>query len=270
MRPRYTWLIAPLLGLVPTLAIAQAADPALARGHLAFDDRRPRLVVKLAPDCPPGTTVTRDGFGLGPMEFNVPIPVEVGPHVIMARGGGFQRRYDLFIAEGETKDVVVTPVGGEPLAMIAPTPFGSTMPPPAWPYGSAPIGWSASSQTSHDSPGRSQRFAGLGLIGVGAVGFVIGTIFGTKVLSKNDEIDSICPTGQPCAPQSVIEYNSAAAEAKIDRAVSLLSFGVGAVFVGTGAVLVLTAPRRQTPGMAVWVMPAVGSSMPGAALGGIW
>jgi hypothetical protein len=268
MRPRHIWLTAPLLGLVPTIAIAQTPD-ALARGQLAFE-RVPRLVVKLAPDCPPGTMVARDGIDLGPTEFNSPIPVDVGPHVIVARAGGFQRRYDLFVAEGETRDVVVTPLGREPLAMIAPTPFGSTMPAPAWPYGSAPAGWNASPQSSDDSPGRGQRIAGLGLIGVGAAGFVIGTIFGTKVLSKNDEIDSICPTGQPCPPPSVIDYNSVVAEAKIDRAVSFLSFGVGAVFVATGAVLVLTAPRRQNPGMAVWVMPAVASSAPGAALAGTW
>jgi hypothetical protein len=269
MRARHIWPIA-LLGLIPTVANAQTADPASSRGQPAFDRRQPRLVVKLAPDCPPGTTVARDGIDLQPAEFNAPIPVDIGPHVIVARGAGFQRRYDFFVAEGETKDVVVTPVGGEPLAIIAPAPFGSTMPPPVWPYGSAPAGWIASSQRSDDSPGVGQRIAGVGLIGVGAIGFVIGAVFGTKVLSKNDEIDSICPTGQPCPPQSVIDYNRAVAEAKIDRAVSLLSFGVGAVFVGTGAMLVLTAPRRQNPGMAVWVMPAVGSAAPGAALGGSW
>ena len=51
-------------------------------------------------------------------------------------------------------------------------------------------------------------------MGVGAVGLVVGTIFGLKVGEKNREIDSICPTGQPCPPQSVADYNSAVADAK--------------------------------------------------------
>jgi hypothetical protein len=107
------------------------------------------------------------------------------------------------------------------------------------------------------------------LIGVGAVGVVIGAVFGLSVPEKNRAIDAICPTGQPCPPQSMADYNNAVADAKIARAAAWIGFGVGAVFVGTGLALVLTAPQRAS-GTAIWLTPAFGSSGSGAALAGTW
>ena len=142
------------------------------------------------------------------------------------------------------------------------------LPPPSG--GTGYLGWGTAAPAGGSDPGIGPRIAGFGLMGVGAVGVAIGTIFGLKVSEKNSEIDSICPTGQPCPPQSVVAYNQAVADAKIDRAASLVSFGVAAVFVATGAVLVLTAPKRLASGMAVWVAPSIGGSQSGAALGGTW
>jgi hypothetical protein len=255
------------------LSQAQGLEPqrAIAEKRLqAIDKRLPKLIVRLAPDSPPGTTVARDGFDLGSISFNSPLLVDVGKHVIVARGGGLQRRFDISVSEGETKEVVVTPVGGEPIAVIAPSSAVARTPPAPPSSGSVPIGLSATSLPGDSSPGTGQRIAGFSLMGVGAVGLVIGTIFGLKVSGNNRDIDSICPTGQPCPPPSVAQYNSAVADAKINRAASLIGFGVGAVFIGTGTVLVLTAPNRPASGVAVWLTPAVGSSGSGAALGGTW
>ena len=255
------------------LSHSQGLEPqrAIAEQRLqAIDKRLPRLIVRLAPDAPPGTTVARDGIDLAPISFNSPLPTDVGRHVIVARGRGFQRSYEISIAEGETKEVVVTTVGGEPFAVIAPNPPGQRTPPPPPSGGTASVGLSAAPPPGDSSPGTGQRIAGFSLMGVGAVGLVVGTIFGLKVGEKNREIDSICPTGQPCPPQSVADYNSAVADAKINRASALIGFGVGAVFVGTGAVLVLTAPKRHASGTSVWLTPGLGSSGAGASLAGTW
>jgi hypothetical protein len=251
----------------------QGLEPerAIAEQHLqAIDKRLPRLIVRFAPDAPPSTIVARDGIDLGPIAFNSPLPTDVGKHLIVARGGGFQRSYEISIAEGETREVVVTPVGGEPLALTAPNPPGQRTPPPPYSDGTASVGLNTASPPGDSSPGTGQRIAGFGLMGAGAAGLVIGTIFGLKVGANNRDIDSICPTGEPCPPQSVAAYHGAVAEAKINRAAALVGFGVGAVFVGTGVVLVLTAPRRHASGTSVWVRPGLGSFGSGATIGGSW
>jgi hypothetical protein len=107
-------------------------------------------------------------------------------------------------------------------------------------------------------------------MGVGVAGVVVGIIFGTKVSENNRYIDSICPTGQPCPPQSVADYNNAVADAKINRAAAVTGFVAGAVFIGTGVVLVLTAPKRNTSGASVWLTPGLGISSAGGTLGGTW
>jgi hypothetical protein len=119
------------------------------------------------------------------------------------------------------------------------------------------------------SPGQGQRIAGFSLIGVGVVSVAVGAMFGMSVPAKNRDIDAICPTGQPCPPQSVADYNNAVADAKIARAAALVGFGVGAVFLGTGVALVLTAPQRAF-GTALWLTPALGNAGAGAAFGGNW
>ena len=118
-------------------------------------------------------------------------------------------------------------------------------------------------------PGNGQRIAGFSLVGVGAVAVGVGTAFGLSVSAKNRDIDAICPTGVPCSPASVAEYNTAVADAKIARAAALVGFGVGAIFVGTGIMLVLTAPQRAS-GAALWLTPTVGNAGMGASLGGTW
>ena len=119
------------------------------------------------------------------------------------------------------------------------------------------------------SPGNGQRIAGFSLMGIGVVSIAVGAVFGISVSAKNRDIDAICPTGQPCPPQSVADYNEAVADAKIARAAALVGFGVGAVFVGTGLALVLTAPKRAS-GTGLWLTPAIGNAGAGAALGGTW
>ena len=106
-------------------------------------------------------------------------------------------------------------------------------------------------------------------MGIGVVSLGVGALFGMSVPAKNRDIDAICPTGVPCPPQSVADYNEAVADAKIARAAALVGLGVGAVFVGTGLALVLTAPQRA-PGTGLWLTPTVGHAGAGAAFGGTW
>jgi hypothetical protein len=236
----------------------------------AIEKRLPKLVVKLAPDAPADTIVARDGVDLGSISLGSPLPIDVGRHTILARRGSSQRQYDVTIAEGETKEVIVTPMGGEGPTTVAPSATAPST--PAVPATSQALSLSptADSQPKDRSAPNGQLIAGFSLMGIGAVGLAVGTIFGLKVSRKNDEIDSTCPTGQPCPPDSVVDYNNAVTDAKIARAVSLVGFGVGAVFVGTGVTLALTAPKRQVPVSSVRLAPTIGGAGAGAILSGAW
>lgn len=258
------------------LARAQGLEPlkALAEQRLkSTEERMPKLLVKVGPDAPGDTTVTRDGMALGSVSLNSPLPIDVGKHVILARGGGFQRQYEVTIAEGETKELVVTPVGGQPLSAPA-SPLPARQP-------SAPASASSSrdsvvlsvqpeSRPSDRSSGSVQRFSGFSAIGVGVVGLAVGTVFGLTVSKKRDEIDATCPTGQPCSPDGVARYHDAVDSARNARTLSLIGFGAGAVLVGVGAALVLTAPKSHEPRTALWLRPAIGSAGAGVAIDGTW
>jgi hypothetical protein len=258
------------------LARAQGLDPlkAFAEQHLqAIEKRMPRLIVKLAPDAPTDTTVTRDGVSLGSVSLNSPLPIEVGAHVIIARGGGFQRQYEVTVAESETKELPVTPIGGEPVAKApapAPATTATTQKTATTTSGPVTVGVTEDLQTSDRPTRNGQRIAGFAAIGAGVVGLAVGTVFGLKVARKNDEIDATCPAPQPCPPDGVALYNSAVDDAKSARTLSIIGIGAGAALAAVGVTLVLTAPRSSSSGTGLWVAPAIANAGPGAAVGGTW
>jgi hypothetical protein len=257
------------------LAHMQGVEPlsALADQHLrTVEKRMPKLAVKLAPDAPADTTVTRDGVPLGAVSLNSPLPIDIGKHVLLARGGGFQRQYEVTLAEGQSVDLVVTPLGGERIAGSTEAPATSRPAPvaPVPPSSPVTLGTEPEPQQSDSSTKNTQRIAGFGAIGVGVVGLVVGTVFALKFSRKNDDLGGICPTGQKCSPDGVAQYNSTLDDVKTARTWSIIGFGAGAALTGVGAVLLLTAPKSQTSGTGLWLLPAVGTTGTGATLVSKW
>jgi hypothetical protein len=115
---------------------------------------------------------------------------------------------------------------------------------------------------------KTQRTAGYIVGGVGIVGLAVGTIFGFRVLSKNDDSESICPTGQLCSPRDQARYHQTVDDARSARTVALLGLGLGGAAVVTGAALVLTAPKDK-PAVVSFV-PTLGIGRVGASLQGAW
>jgi len=136
----------------------------------ALDARLPRLSVSLAPGTPPDAQVTRDGIALGAGSLGTALPVDPGPHVIVARAPGrAERRYPIEAAEGRTERVVVE--------LVAAPPEGSS----AAEAGPAP------------SPGLGPiRIAGIAIGGAGLV--LIGAAVGTGAVlpSKQHTVDQNC------------------------------------------------------------------------------
>jgi len=254
MQVRHALLAAPLVLFLPAKAAAQTSDPMAARGHFQqgfalneqgrCNEALPYFFESIRLDRQPNTLID-----LADCEEKI--------GKLDAASAHFSEARDLAYSQGL-----------EPQRAIAEQRLQAID--KRLPRFTASVGFSAAPPPGDAAPGTGQRIAGFGLMGAGAVGLAIGTIFGLKVSENNREIDSICPTGQPCPPQSVADYHSAVVDAKINRAAALIGFGVGAVFVGTGALLVLTAPKGDAPGTSVWLTPRLGSSGAGAAVGGTW
>jgi hypothetical protein len=239
----------------------------------SIEQRMPKLVIRVAPGAPRDTAVARDGIVLGAASLGTPLPIEGGKHVIVARGGGLQRDYEVTVGQSSTTEVVVTPIGGRAMtplvAPVQPHPAPTTQA-PASAIGAGSIGTDTTPPGSEKSNGNTQRIGGLVLIGTGVVGLAVGTVFGLKVRSKNEEIVATCPLPAPCPPEGIEQYYSAVSEAKAARTISYIGFGAGAAFVTAGVISLLTAPKARGATGSLWLQPAVGVGVAGAEVGGSW
>ena len=99
--------VARSLGLAPYEKVVQERLAALERNI-------PKLLIRVARDAPPGTSVTRDGIELSQVSLQIALPIDPGKHAVVARTPLLEREYEITLAEGETKEIEVTPVGGKP------------------------------------------------------------------------------------------------------------------------------------------------------------
>jgi hypothetical protein len=104
----------------------------------------------------------------------------------------------------------------------------------------------------------TQRALGLVSGGLGIVGIGLGAYFGAFALSAQNQEHADCPAAG-CAHhlQSVADYNTAGQ----DAVASTISFIAGGVFLATGVVLWLTAPRLK-------IVPTTTGKNVGFVLGG--
>jgi hypothetical protein len=112
------------------------------------------------------------------------------------------------------------------------------------------------------SPNR-RRTMGLVLGGAGAAGIVLGSIFGIVAKSTYDHAWSECgsdPRG--CTPQGVHDGQTAHEQATV----STVAFVAGALLLGGGAALYLTAPKGQS----VAVAPGVSLNGAGLRIKAVW
>lgn len=198
-------------------------------------------------DTTPGLVVTRDGVTLPPATLGREVPVDPGEHVIEASGKGkIAFRTTVSIAAGPGSDrIVIKPLANAPDE----TPAAGT-------------GGAASSRDAgvKTSDGSGQRTAGY-LVGAGGVVALIvaGTlqILTGSVRSKQEEAQAVLdkptttPTLQDGAPnptytdaQEKVSKNKSQADA---NQLGAIAVGVGGLaLIGTGLVLVLTAPSGKT------------------------
>jgi hypothetical protein len=231
--------------------------------------------------------VLRDDTELGRVSLGTPLPLDPGAHVIVARGGGLERKYDVTLAEREVKTIDVTPVGGAktatPVGVVA---AGATAPaatplapakvdPPAptdTPPTAAPTPAAATTSslakdespdvTNTSSRGSTQRTVAIVAGSVGVAGLAAGVVMGLVAKNSQNEAAARCPGGSCTDPSDVEQASSAQNLGNIATGV----FIAGAASLVAGGVLWFTAPSPGKVGL--FVTPTVGVSSGGIALFG--
>jgi hypothetical protein len=226
-----------------------------------------------------GLTVQRDGVSLGIAAWGTAVPVDPGSHTVTARAPG-RKPWDttVKVVDGVQPVQVTVPVlDVEPPASTAPAPgpTGATQP-ALKPTATQPAGAAQplvlSPPPAATTPGDSRPSSTQATIGyvVGAAGLVsaiVGTVFGVEAISKNDDSKRQCFTYTTCTPRGSQLRDDAFRAATI----STVGFGLAAVGVAGGIILIATAPKARTPGptaMALSVRPGMGASAAQMALEG--
>jgi hypothetical protein len=225
---------------------------ALARrdGAQAVEDlksRVPTLKVKVAAP-PDAVSITLDGEPVPAAELVAPRAVDPGTHHIVATGAsGGRAEQTIAVKEGESREVdleLVPPSGAhEPRVGAAP-------------QGVATSAADASRQAPDGSGNHFGPFAYAGF-GVGAAGFLVGTILAAATLSTASSID--CSTTS-CAQSSVDSAHSAR-----DLGIAaVVSYTIGGLGVAVGVTDLLIYKRGPTPpAQGISVHPWIGAGAAG-------
>ncbi|MCC6559034.1 MAG: tetratricopeptide repeat protein [Polyangiaceae bacterium] len=192
----------------------------------AIEEKVPRLVIT-AIDPPPGLVVLRDGVELGAATLGAAIPIDPGEHVITARAPGFEAWTVKYEASTGARGTIEVP-------RLAPLPA----PPPAAasaPAASAPPDRAAAPGAR--LPVLAIVAGGVGLAGIG-VGAVFGVLTGNQASAARDE----CPE-DVCNAKG----DELVARGETYAWVSNIGFGVGALGLVVGGVLLLTGSSGPEP-----------------------
>lgn len=186
--------------------IAQSASQKV----VELDRRIPRLVVRVAPDAPPGVQVRVDG---APTPSAGAVEADPGPHVVQATAEGaapFEKRVELAEAREETVEIS----------------FASTSPPPPPP------------------PGARRPFMGWVLVGVGGALIVAGGVTLAVREGNVSDLKSACPGGVcPASRRSELESTRDAAEMQGPLAGAF--FAAGVIAGAVGAYMLIRPPAQK-------------------------
>ena len=185
-----------------------------------------------------GFEVRRNGTVVQRAAWGSRIPVDPGKHTIEATSQGYQPWRSEIVVQGQASEVrVVIP----PLT-AAPAPKPTPVSAPAEPAQPAPTASQSSSV-----PWPAYALAGVGIVGIG-----VGSYFGLRAFSKNDEADKQCPGGT-CSDEGLELTDEAGTAADV----STVAFAVGAVALGAGATVWLVSGEEREVQTTRWT-PTVG------------
>ena len=238
---------------------AAALEPTLSR--LAIDVAQDARVAELEVLC--------DGVALGSASWGVAVPVDPGAHVIVARAPGkaaWTQTVEV-AAGGGTQRVTVPALANVNGAASASERAADRPPSP---------GASASERAADRPPSPvdrepshwgALRIAGLGAIGLGAAGLVVGTVYGLKRNSRQDDAKAHCldyPNG--CDASGLAANEDAASAGKI----AVAGFVAGGVLSAAGVVLLLIPLSNPDAHARAELAPLMGRRGGGLQVQGTW
>ncbi len=190
-----------------------------------LEKKLPRLQVTLGKGASDGAKVYRDEIELGPAGQGVPLPVDPGPHTVTVRmPGRFSKSTTISVGVGEQAMIDVQPGAVDPSAgTVAAKGSAKT------------IGWIVG--------------------GVGVVGIGTAAVTGMMLVGIKRTVSDNCDESKVCNQDGL----DAAANGKKLIVANAIGWGVGAVGLGVGAYLILSAPKAQP---AAVLAPSIG---PGSA-----
>jgi len=222
-------------------------DPRAKTARKKAGDLEPRLpklaIVVAAENHIAGLEVMRDGASVSAAMYGTEIPVDPGPHVILARAPGKVSSEQQFTAEeGLITKIEIPSLEAEktvpahaPWKREAPSPLATTK------AGGAP--W-------------VPLALGVGAAGVLSLG--VGAFFGLRAIDQNNASRAEC-SGSICSSEGAAMREEAFASARL----STIFVGVGAAAAVGGAAIYLLRPRNG-----VSLAPTVGSSFTGMVVEG--
>jgi hypothetical protein len=190
----------------------------------ALTPRIPRVVIKLEGAGAEDTTVSVDGVAVSAALIGESRVIDPGRHLVEARRGDQVAKVEVVLAEGETKDALLTLAPGGSPAPSAP-PVTSSAP------------QAAASPPASDTGLGTRRTLALVVGGLGVVGVGVGSVLGLQAKSKLDEANGAGCSGATCPTQSGLDANDAAMTA---GTFSTVAFAIGGVALAGGAVLWFT------------------------------
>jgi hypothetical protein len=234
------------------------------RAQLLLDATEPRIAkLRVHVDRPAGATgdvqITIDGEPMPAVLLDNDRPTDPGRHHVIASAQGFaSAESDVGLADGQSQTLSLRL---EPQS-VAPPPFPpQALPSQPGPQPPQPLG--TPGQPPAPQPTSPDRTAGFIVLGVGAAGIAVGTLFGVLALGAKSSLDSACvPTKASCPSSSQGDIDAL----HTDSIVSTVGWGVGAVGAALGVYLILTAHGDENPKAAgVNVHPWLGAGSAGVA-----
>jgi hypothetical protein len=177
------------------------------------------IVVPPAVRATKGLAITRDGVPVGEAQWDVPVPVDVGEHVIVAAAPGYKPRdaRQEILADGVGVQISIEPLEREPRAKVT-------------------------QSAEFAGPERTwQRPMALSTMAVGAVGVGAGLILGAVAMARNDasNAENRCDAMDRCNEEGLAMRNEAIGLGNG----ATVAFIVGTAVLAGGVVLFVTAPK---------------------------
>jgi serine/threonine-protein kinase len=204
-----------------------------------------KLTVSVPPsNSVPGLLVEVNGVRLAQGAWGVPVPVDPGDSRIAARAPGYR---DWIVTQAVMPGAAATAVipalmhdeVSAPTSTLSAASAAATMQPTA----------ASASHVDRDAGWPVQRTVSIVVGAAGVVALGVGTYFGLRAISKDNDADALCMSDSGGCSNS--QGSKLADEAKHAATLSNVFVFGGAALVATGVILYVTAPDANAPALAL-------------------